>query len=1044
MPKRQNKIIDAFTARAEQFLSYKTEDRNIKFIQGDVAGNPEENDYSDNLWEEVTLPYNWDTGNDAWFRKEIIIPEKINGISIAGSELSIRGKSTWACPVLNIQTKLYINGKEVFAAQNYMDFSFLQVVSSNISPGEKHVIAVHTYGKEGVVAFYSAMPVIEVCCSSIDNMAFELESFTEELKFAQSLPGGTDIVEGAFNGIESEDIEAMDIHKLLSLIDNIRDNMSSLKPLSKQYVIHLIGHAHIDMNWLWPMEETVDVCRDTFSTVMKLMNNSPDLCFSQSQAYTYKIIEEKYPELFKRISKRIKEGRWDITASTWVELDLNMVNGESIARQILYAKKYIKDKFNFEPKVFWSPDTFGHPHTIPQILKKSGIDYFYFMRASKKDYDLFWWKGLDGSKVLSFNGSYLGGINPGVLVKLAKYVQESQGTKTSMHIYGIGDHGGGPTAEDVRVINKLNEKPVFPKLVFSTTHNYFDAISKQDIDVPVVSDEFNPIFDGCYTTHWDTKVHNRMCERLVLTAETIAAAAKILGYKYPDLEELWKATLFNQFHDILPGSAIRPSYEYSNSQAEKTEKIAKDIISNCIKYISEKVKIESNGIPVLVFNSLSWDRTDVASVELLDNIYENPVVKDEDGNTFPAQVIDEKLIFVAEDIPSLGFKVFYICEGSSGSNSILTKPLTLENKFFTLEVNEKTGTISYLYDKINNKEVIREVRDEGAFPSNTFPLKLMTLESNIPGTVVSMNNMLQVLYEDPHYNSAWVIGPISKVENLIKNPEIEVTCNGPVAGKIRIKHKFNKSTIIQDISLYKDINKIDFNTYIDWCEKADNNSASPMLKASFTPILSSTKATFDMPFGNIERVADGREYPALNWVDISDDEYGFSLLSDTKYGFDVKGNTVRITLIRTSYEPDPDPDRGKHNFTYSIYPHKGNFMDANTAMKGYELNNPLIASYVERERDNSILQHSKSFVSIDLPNIILTCFKKAEENDDLILRVYESNGKESKSTIKLGFDIDSVEEIDLIERSVTNSNIVQTGKELTFTIKPFEIKYLLI
>ncbi|MBA7567285.1 hypothetical protein ES708_08994 [subsurface metagenome] len=547
-----------------------------------------------------------------------------------------------------------------------------------------------------------------------------------------------------------------------------------------------------------------------------------------------------------------------------------MANGEAIIRQILYGKKYIKEKFGFEPEVFWSPDTFGHPWTIPQILKKSGIDYFYFMRASKKEQDLFWWQGSDGLKVLAFNSKYIGKMNAHDLCELTKYTDKKQKTKTSMYVYGIGDHGGGPTAEDIKVANKLNSRQVFPRLEFSTTHNYFDAISKQkNIDIPTVGDEFNPIMDGCYSTHWDTKVHNRNCERLILQAETTGTVAKLLGNKYPDLEKPWKVTLFNQFHDILPGSAVKPSYDYSNNQAEKAEKMAKDTVSFSIKEISKKIRIKKKGFPVIVFNNLSWERTDMVGIELSSIIPNNPVIKDGDGNVYPVQILNGKLIFIAKAVPSLGYKVFYIFEGKGDDTQILTKPLTLENEFFTLKIDSGTGTISYLYDKKSNKLVIKKRRDEGALSDNSFPIKQEAVESSNdnPITAVTMNNMLQVLYEEPHRMSSWVIGPISKIVNLIKNPEIEIISAGPVAGIVRIKNKFSKSTIIQDIIIYKGVNRIDFNTTINWGEKSDSTIEAPMLKASFTPILANTKATYEIPFGNIERVADGREEILSNVVD---------------------------------------------------------------------------------------------------------------------------------------------------------------------------------
>ena len=278
--------------------------------------------------------------------------------------------------------------------------------------------------------------------------------------------------------------------------------------------------------------------------------------------------------------------------------------------------------------------------------------------------------------------------------------------------------------------------------------------------------------------------------------------------------------------------------------------------------------------------------------------------------------------------------------------------------------------------------------------------------------------------------------PISKVENLLENAEVSLLSTGPMMGTIRVKHKFNKSTITQDISIYKEIPRIDFATQINWQEVADNETEAPMLKASFTPILSKTTASFEIPFGYIERVGDGREMPALQWVDISDNEYGLSLLSDTKYGFDVKGNTLRMTLVRTGYNPDPAPDKREHNFKYALYPHKGSWKDADTSRKGYEFNHPFISLVVSKKRGN--LPLSKSFIKIEPAGVIMSSLKKAEDSDDFILRVYESKGEKVRVNIKLGFPVKEIKEVDLLERPIKSS--LDFDKGFSFPINAYEIK----
>ena len=552
---------DIFTSilkkKIKNFSKYPKEYEKIRFINGKIPGNPGKLDYNDSGWDIVTLPYKWNIDKDVWFRKKIIVPEKIKGIAIIDSKLEVGGYSNLFANVIIAEGELFIDGQKIFKENNWTDFRYRNLISSKVVPGEEHIVAFHFAQRKPYMDYYPrGLNAIEFHYSKIDDIIFEIESFIAEIEFSQILTNGKEIVDKILEEVEFDKLKNMPIKELLKLIDHIREKISVLRPLAKEYIINLIGHAHIDMNWLWEMDETTDVCKNTLSTALKLMNDFPNFCFSQSQAFIYALLEKKMPTIFKKIKKKVNEGNWEITASSWVELDLNMVNGESIIRQILYAKKYIMEKFNTEPKVFWSPDTFGHPFTLPQILKKCGVDYYYFTRASKKEIDLFWWEGIDGSRVLAFNSFYAGNLNSDILTETSHYYKKSMNIKETMYVYGIGDHGGGPTYEDLRFIEKLREKSVFPKLKFSTIHNYFDTISKQDIDIPIEKDEFNPIFDGCYTTHWDTKLHNRMCERLLLAAETLSAVAGILGSSYTSLEEPWKITLFNQFHDILPGSAI--------------------------------------------------------------------------------------------------------------------------------------------------------------------------------------------------------------------------------------------------------------------------------------------------------------------------------------------------------------------------------------------------------------------------------------------------------------------------------------------------------
>jgi alpha-mannosidase len=1048
MISKKDILLKILKERLQQLSVYSIGDRKIKFMKEKTDLNPTSKGYDDRRWKVSELPFAWDPGEEIWFRKKIIVPENIEGINICGSEIYVSGTGYFSKPIILANGELYIDGIKKMEARNWTDLRYRYAISTSVNPGDEHVIVLHFNKKKEYMDDYpKILNPLEIHFSRVDDLIFELESLMEEFGFISSiLPGAEKKLESVLGNYDIEKMVELDTFDLVNQLKGIEEGLIEYKDQAKKHTVKMIGHGHIDMNWLWPMSETEEVVRDTFTTVLMLMDEYPDFCYSQSQARVYEIAEEKYPDLFGNLSKRVKEGRWDVTASSWVELDLNLSYGESIIRQILYAKKYIGEKFNFNPEIFWAPDNFGHPWTIPQILLKSGIKYYYFMRGSKREDDLFWWEGPDGSKILAFNSSYIAEVKAGSICDLVKLVKESQGAGLSMYVYGVGDHGGGPTESDIKNAGKINQKPLLPKLEFDTAHNYFKQISSLEPEIPVRACEFNPLFDGCYTTHWDTKLHNRKCQKLLLESEMLSAVSGLIDKNSEDnFEMLWKNTLFNQFHDILPGSAVGPSYEYSNRIAAETEEMAGKIIEKNLKFIADNIKTKEIGMPVIVFNTLGWQRTDVASIDIKGDFE----IFDSDGNICPSQELEGRIIFLARDIPAAGYKIYYIGkekEGKKETGSSMAEGFRLENEFFTLDIDPETGVISYLYDRVSSRLVAKLRRDEGYKSDNAFPRKLLAAENrnDNPMTVTVPCNLMQVYYEKPHRMSAWVIGPIARIVNLLDKPEIELISAGPVAGIIRIKRYFRESLIIQDIKIYRGIDRIDFRTTIDWKEISGPQSEAPMLKVSFTPVLENAASTYEIPFGSIQRPSDGREYPALNWVDISGKDYGLSILSDVKHGFSAQGSTISLTLIRTSNEPDPDPDRGKHSFTYSVFPHKGTCMESVTERKGYELNHALKAMLIpesENKREKGF-PGVKSFISVDNPGVIMSAFKKAEDGAGMAVRFYESKGKEGMVNIKTGFKMYSVKESDLMEKGIDASEVMvnNEGNSFCFKIKPFEIK----
>jgi len=985
-----------------------------RFLQN-AAPKAYEMSFDDSSWEEVDLPMTFDARKgDGWLRCKVTVPPKINGIDVSGSVVKI-----FSSPILS-KTEIFVNSKRVLSVDYWAELRGPRIIlSRNAQPMEDYVIAVHIFKKFEPVT----VPSFEIRFEKVENIIFEVESFIQELRLARVLDEKAAIL--ASQNFDKEAVDG-DPASLIEEINKARAQMAQLEKKAKQFKVHLIAHAHVDMNWLWPWEDTVATVRDTFITMLRFMEKYPDFCFSQSQAAVYKIVEEKFPEIFESIKKRAEEERWDITASMWVEADLNMAGNEALIRQFLEAKQYIKEKFGFEPEVCWEPDTFGHVWTLPQIIRKAGGRYYYFMRCSKGE-PIFWWESPDGSRVLAFSSVYNNFVTPKRIVDLVIELYERYGLKTSMFVYGVGNHGGGATIEDIEAAYKIQEKELLPNVFFSTTHDFFREV-QNELDskrIPVINDELQFVFDGCYTTHSDIKRYNRLCERLLVDAEKFT----VLSGDYPRdrIKKAWRNMLFNQFHDILDGSGTSEAYIYPKRLAEESMRIARGILESSFQKLAHQISFSRSEIAVVVFNPLSWDRVDIVKVKIpKEKIPDRPVLISADGQErAKAQFDGEELIFVAK-MPPMGYKTYYLIDGKNEyepSSTIKCDGNMIENEYFKLEIDRDSGTIISLLDKAQNRFVFKKER--------------------FPYTKPIFSNLFQVLYELPHPMSAWVIGEISRIENLIRDATIELVEKGPVKATLRVIHKPLNSKITQYISLYEGVPRVDFDTIIDWREASNDRIEAPMLKVSFTPILGDSKVTYEIPFGYIERTADGTEVPALRWVDISDEGYGVSLLNDCKYGFDAKGNTIRMTLIRTSYSPDPRPDVGTHRVRYSLYPHRGSWKEALTFRRGYEINHPLEAVVV---MDPSVVNGSKpeefSFLKVTPENVVVSSVKKAVNSEDLIIRIYDAAGEKANVELIVNFNVQEAYESDLLERKVKPIDVRQNT--IRIPLAPFEIKTIRI
>ena len=924
--------------------------------------------------------------------------------------------------------------------------------------------------------------------NSVEGDRKYIDRFYHEIHFARRLLEAKPekksewqpLIDKAMDYVESEvKNRPLDIK---SIVEEAEKTLSPMGKVAKEYTIYCVGHAHIDMNWMWTWPETVSVTNDTFSTVDKLMDEFPEFKFSQSQASTYLATKEYLPELYERVKKRIKEGRWEITANTWVECDKNMANGEILCRHLLYTKRFVEEEFGVpldSIKIEWEPDLFGHAHTVPGILTRAGVKRYYFCRCGK-GLRLFWWQAPDGSKVLAFDDAvlwYNGEITPD-MTRLVFDFEKATGLKEYLFLYGVGDHGGGPTRRDLMNAIDMNSWLIYPNIKLSTTDEFFSAIEpKLPDNLPVIDDELNFVFPGCFTSQSNVKRANRFGENRLMEAEVTAViASRILGTPYPsqDLQIGWRNTMFNQFHDIIPGSGVHGTYEYAQGLFQEVLARTAMVKTHSLRSLAAKVDTtDMNGEPAdsgpgskvgpgvgagaghesaygklstlssgavssepfLVFNFNTWDRTDLAIAKIWDKDIPGDRLKvtSSSGEEFSGQIVERgnywghrfmSVAFPAEDIPAMGYRVYTISRAYApvaANSGVSTNGFNvIENEFLKVEVDQRSGAISKLIDKRTDYNLVTEGKRMG---------------------------MLQWLLEAPHGMTAWEIGQIVKQIDFLEGATIEMPHRGPYMGVIRARHKLNDSQFTMDIILKKGVPRVEFNLNVNWLERGHHGYGVPMLKVVFPLAVEGEKARFEIPCGSIERPLDGNEVPALKWADLSGERTdgkamaGATLLNDYKYGHNITGNEIKLTLLRSSYDPDPLPELGQHEIKFALVPHDGNRKPSEATMDGYEFNNQI--EVVATDIHKGDLPKESSFISINPSNVLLSGIKKAEDGDEIILRLYETDGKDTEAEIKLDPSFiksnSSVAETDILERQLAKNTAKLEGGVLKVSVPAFGI-----
>ncbi|MBM6995705.1 alpha-mannosidase [Paenibacillus sp. DXFW5] len=805
-----------------------------------------------------------------------------------------------------------------------------------------------------------------------------------------------------------------------SLEENAKQCRQIMKPLlacvngSTVPTLYLMGQSHLDVAWLWPIEETKRKIARTMSNQLALIDEYPEYRYTQSQPYLFQLVKTLYPELYARIKQAVKEGKIIPEGSMWVEPDTNLPGGESLIRQAMHGKRFFKEEFGVDNEMLWLPDVFGYSGNLPQIMKGCGIKYFgsvklfgtYDNVADPFPHNTFLWEGIDGSQVLThllnYGDDYPIRIKPSFLIHQWSDRVQLEGISTRLTQFGHGDGGGGSNRDDLEFMRRLGNLEGVPKTKHGSPIEYFeDQIEKGIPDVKYVGELYYPAHRGTYTTQAIIKKLNRKAEIGFREAELWGVAGELLqkrAYPQGDLAQLWKILLLHQFHDILPGSSIHRVHEEAQLALTELNTNVYGLASTAREAITD-----DDASRVTVFNSLSWPRRDL--VALPAGVHG---LSDGNGAALPVQSY-EGAWYAEVEAPSMGWSTYQVeteAAEAPAAPAVIATESHLENEWIALEMNEQ-GEITRIFDKetgtdwaAENCNVMRMYRDQ--------------------------NSDFDAWEIDRRYRLA----PIE----LNQNAKVSVTANGPLFANIRVERQINQSTLIQDIRLRAGSRRVEFHTTVHWQEK------NKLLKVDFPVRVHANESLQEIQFGYVKRPnhasrphdADRYEVVQHKWSALAEANRGFALLNDCKYGISVDDNTMSLTLLRAPTWPDETSDQGVHQFTYGFTFWNGPFLDGPVVKEAYELNFPvsLVAGGCHE---------TQSLLAIDKANVVAETVKLAEDGSgDWIVRLYESKGASVACGLRFGLPIAAVYETNMLEEKL--ADLPHEGEEVSLQFRPFEVK----
>jgi alpha-mannosidase len=834
---------DALTDRLEPLRTNLMQQFSVplqawRFHQPDIA-SAEQPEFDDTTWRTVTPGFSWSGENTkVWFRTTAVIPETVAGQRIAG--LPVRFDLG-----MDDDGEIYIEGqlKEAF---HWDEGRY--TLSAHARPGQTFHLAVRGINGPGDGQFHFARLFV--------NLLPEFDQYLNEVELVELLTSRVpseqqavlkQAVEASERDIQFTNVTPDNLASVRAQLAQARNDLAPIAAITRKYDVYYIGHAHIDMNWLWPWTETIDVCHRTWNSAMNLMDEFPEFRFVQSQPGAYEAIKTNYPDEFVRMQAKAELGQWDPVGGLWNESDTDIPSGEGLARSFLLGQRFFKSNFGKYAVTGWLPDSFGHSWQMPQIMRLAGIRNYYHMRCGN-GMQLVWWEAPDGSRVLTANTD---NYDEDVAINQLAVPADNEARfnlPQSLTVFGVGDHGGGPTREQLFRIQSFQQDPLLPRVHFASADTFFDQLARQPATeaLPIVDTDLEYVFEGCYTTHADLKKALRASENNLYSAEIMSSLASALGQTYPlaKFNDAWKPTTFAQFHDIACGSAIHSTYDWMHEQLAPAFRFEHEATENSLNFLTKNVDTRGGaggtGDPaIVVWNTLSSRRGDLAKVTFPAATKYHSVI-DQQGRVVPAQSMDgTTLVFVARDVPAFGYAVYFPQTNSCPSDGIALNDsgdtYDIQTSSLKVQIKKATGALAQLYSKSAQWNVL----------SNT-----------------SDGDVLQLLGDA---GSAWDLNYTG--ENKILTTEgvnVSVIDQGPVFDRVRVTHALGQSSYTQDVIVYGALPRIDIPTTVNWQEQHQT------LKILLPLNLTHPEAQGQIPFGSISRPTNGQECPGQKWMDVSE------------------------------------------------------------------------------------------------------------------------------------------------------------------------------